>query len=605
MERFSRQNKIIRRQRGTAVSRGLAGGLGWWLSMMVATAVTFTASVDRDTVYLGERVGFSLTFDGAQPEGTPPAPAVSGLQFAYNGPSSQFSFVNGQTTAKITHNYTITPLRVGEFVIPPVKVTLGQQTLITQPIHLTVLKAGTPSPEAVAHGSQPAFLQLQLPKTNVYLGEIITGEFQLYLRDGVNAGQFQFTATPAEGLTVGKMAELPRRRMQVGNAAYTVVPIAVSLTPIKTGPLTVGPITAAMVIELPSNNRRRDLFDPFGMFSKERRQLSLASDAQSLQCQPLPAEGRPANFTGAVGNFSMTVSAGPTNVTTGDPITVRVAISGHGGLDALTLPEQTTWKDFKTYPPTSRIETSDQLGLQGTKTFEQIVSPENPDLKELPPFTFAFFNPETKTYQTLSQPGTPLIVRPGGTVVAPTVVANHPTANHTPPPQLDIVPIKTRLGKTSSGPASVGFSPTFVTLNLAPALALIGAMWWRRRTEALTNNPRLRRRRQVEATLRDGQEKLRVLAEQNQSEAFFAELMRLLQEKLGERLDLPASAITEAVVDEKLRPRGVTETTLAATQELFQATNLARYAPIRSSQELAAFIPKLESVLRELDEVKS
>ena len=52
----------------------------------------------------------------------------------------------------------------------------------------------------------------------------------------------------------------------------------------------------------------------------------------------------------------MTVTAGPTNVAVGDPITVRVQISGHGALDALTLPDQPAWRDFKTYPPTSKVK---------------------------------------------------------------------------------------------------------------------------------------------------------------------------------------------------------------------------------------------------------
>ena len=77
-----------------------------------------------------------------------------------------------------------------------------------------------------------------------------------------------------------------------------------------------------------------------------------------------------------------------------------------------------------------------------------------------------------------------------------------------------------------------------------------------------------------------------------------------MQEQLGERLDLPASSITEAVIDEHLRPRRVPEAILAQVHELFQACNLARYAQIKSSQELAALIPKLETTLRELQSLK-
>jgi hypothetical protein len=104
----------------------------------------------------------------------------------------------------------------------------------------------------------------------------------------------------------------------------------------------------------------------------------------------------------------------------------------------------------------------------------------------------------------------------------------------------------------------------------------------------------------VARVVRDGLVELRRLAAENQPEPFFAGLFRLLQEQLGERLDLPASAITEAVIEERLRPRGVPEQVLAGVQELFQSCNLARYAPVRTSQELAALIAKLEATLREL-----
>ena len=72
---------------------------------------------------------------------------------------------------------------------------------------------------------------------------------------------------------------------------------------------------------VPVNNpRRRDPFDPFGFFGNrnEQRQLALASDSVAVQCLPLPRENAPANFNGAVGSYTMTVTAGPTNVTEGD-----------------------------------------------------------------------------------------------------------------------------------------------------------------------------------------------------------------------------------------------------------------------------------------------
>ena len=145
----------------------------------------------------------------------------------------------------------------------------------------------------------------------------------------------------------------------------------------------------------------------------------------------------------------------------------------------------------------------------------------------------------------------------------------------------------------------------FLAAQSVPVLALVAAFLWRRQKDSLANNPRLRRQRAVAELLRQGKEDLQRLAAANQAEEFHATLFRLLQEQLGERLNCPASSITEAVVDEKLRPRGLPDSTLDQIHELFQNCNLARYTPTRSSQELAAIIPKFESACATSGRVKA
>jgi hypothetical protein len=182
----------------------------------------------------------------------------------------------------------------------------------------------------------------------------------------------------------------------------------------------------------------------------------------------------------------------------------------------------------------------------------------------------------------------------------PTVLAAKGSAKDSPPPAQGILPNKQRLGSLAQiGPPLVQ-QPWFLALQSVPVLVFASALFWRRRTESLAHNPRLRRQRLVVKLIRNGLNELRHFAQQNQSEQFFATLTRLLQEQIGERLDLPASAITEAVIEEHLRPRGVPERTLTQLQDLFQMCNLARYAPIKTPQELTALIPKLETALQEL-----
>jgi hypothetical protein len=173
------------------------------------------------------------------------------------------------------------------------------------------------------------------------------------------------------------------------------------------------------------------------------------------------------------------------------------------------------------------------------------------------------------------------------------------------PPADDIVHIKPRLELSGTAAPMLFAQPWFLALQGIPALAWLSLLLRRKRNEALANNPRLRRQREVALRIREGLKELRAHVQTSRSDEFFATLFRLLQEQLGERLDLPASAITEAVIDEKLRERELSETTLGALRELFQTCNLARYAPIQSSQELAAVLPRLEEVLHDLQRLKA
>lgn len=585
-----------------------------WLGSAAARAASFTATLDRENVTVGESATLTLRFEGGEPKSIPMPPSLPNLRVAGGVRSQSMSFGSGGASSSLLQTFELTPTQPGEFNIPALQADVGGQVLRSQPLKLTAIKA--PTSAADTSGDQLAFFKLFVPKKEVYVGEILSVEFQVYVREGLANGEDilqgfdQYGGCPlkVEGVSIIKTAHAQRRRGRVGNSGYVVATLVTSLSPLKTGPLVIGSMDVPLTLQIPLPNQpRRDPFDPFGMFRRvqvEERRVSLSAEPVTLTALPLPKEGVPATFNGAVGIFSMSVTAGPTNVAAGDPVTVKVQLAGRGAFDSLALPEQAAWKEFKTYPPTAKVETTDPLGLQGTKTFEQVVVPQSADIKSLPPVVFSFFNPDQKRYETLTQPAIPLLVRPGGSTPTPVVAASTRAAQDAPAPTQDIVHIKPRLGAVAHISAPLVQQPWFLALQAVPLAAWLGVLVWRRRAEALANNPRLRRRRQVAQVVRQGLQDLRRLAAENKSDDFFATLVRLLQEQLGERLDVPASAITEAVIEERLRPRKVAESTLASLHELFQTCNLARYAPIKSSQELAAMIPKIEAALRELQEVK-
>ena len=570
-------------------------------------ATTFTASLDRDAMELGDRATLDLTFEGGGPSGTPSLPNIPGLNIAYGGPSSQFSFVNGQTSSTVTHHFTVTATRPGVYTIPGLAIDVDGTTLTSQPLRLTVNQPNTPSAESINSGSQVAFAKVVLPnKDHLFVGELTSAELQIWLRDDVqNFGNLQLTAMPADGFNVGKLTERARHRTQLGNHVYTVIPIAIALTAIKTGTLSFGPITAQMVIVLPGQGNQSG--DPFfrQFFNQgEQKQITLTTETYNIQSLRLPGNP-PAGFTGAIGHFSMEVSEGPTNVSAGDPITLHVRLEGRGALDAVSLPDFSSWNGFKTYPATSKTELSDQQGLEGVKTFEQIVTPQNPEVRELPAFSLSYFDPDLNQYQILTQPALAITVHPSGTAPMPSLAVTKPATPEAAPGQSDILPVKQDLGALRSTGAPLLVQPVFLALQSLPVLALVAAFIWRRRADNLANNPRLRRQRVVAQLVQSGLVDLRQLAKENNSEKFFATLFRLLQEQLGERLDCPAIAITESVVDNRLIALKVPAPTMTGLRELFQLCNQARYAPVRDPQELAAVAAKFEKVSSELQSVKA
>ena len=570
-----------------------------------AFAASFTASLDRDTLTLGESATLSLSFEGAQPKNVP-TPSVAGLQINQAGTSQNMSWINGTMSSTVTVSFSVTPQHDGAFTIPAMRADIGGQQLTSQPLRLLVSKASAPTAAAVNSGTEAAFLKFVFPKNRIYVGEPEVARLELYLRDDVqDLRNFQLTSSPTDGFSAGKTAEQQnqRRRAQIGNHIYTIIPLAMPLTAVRTGSLTLGPFTASAVMVLPGQNQGGDPFFRQFLNQGEQKQVTLATDPVNVESLPLPAENKPANFTGAVGSFTMTATAGPTALTVGDPITVRVQISGRGALETVTLPPQEAWRDFKTYPPTTKLETSDQFGFQGTKTFEQIISPQNSDVHELPALTFSFFNPDDGQYHTLTQAAVPLVVKAAGASPMPAMAANKNPAEEKPPQ--DILPIKEKLGTLAQNNIPFVAQPVFLAVQSLPVLAFLAAFIWRKRTDNLANNPRLRRQRAVAQLVASGMDDLKKYAAANQPDEFFATLFRLLQEQLGERLDCPASAITENVIDEHRVLRGAAQTTIGSLRELFQLCNQARYAPVRGSSELNSVAVQFEKLIGQLQELKA
>jgi len=130
------------------------------------------------------------------------------------------------------------------------------------------------------------------------------------------------------------------------------------------------------------------------------KDINVTSPPQQLKVLELPTEGRPADFHGAIGTFSIASDVSPGKADVGDPLTLRMRITGSGNFDRVDSTMLDHVDRWKTYPPKSSFNTSDPVGFSGMKTFEQPVIASKPGTQELPGLSFSYFDPNARRYET-------------------------------------------------------------------------------------------------------------------------------------------------------------------------------------------------------------
>ncbi len=446
----------------------------------ILSAATLNVSIDPPTVTVGESAILNLVFEGGAPDSDVQLPDINNLVFQFTGQSSRQIIINNRISSQFVLTYSVTAEKEGEYTIPPITATVGGQRVASQPIKFIVRKVNSQEIERFAR------LRLVVSKKQVRVGEPFLVEVR-FLYIALNGGEPPQIS--GDGFTIGKFIQTDSHTIEDGRS-WRLISFKTYATALKAGELVLGPAT--MKVTIPARIDRNFFGDTI---VSAWRTVVLTTPSYQIKVEPLPTIDVPPEFNGAIGVYNMTVSVAPTNVAVGDPITVKITISGRGPIESITLPEQPAWSEFKVYPPTSKVEIDDQFGLSGSKIFEQVVVPKSTETRELPPFSFAYFDTEKQDYRVLKGPRVPLIVRPSA---SGNIIFN--TSTNTPAPviQTDIVHIKIRPGSIGTISAPLITQPLFWTINTIPAIAWIGLLIRRKRLEHLANNPILRRKIEVD-----------------------------------------------------------------------------------------------------------
>lgn len=249
--------------------------------------------------------------------------------------------------------------------------------------------------DATGMSTTAASLSASLDRSRLYLGETTTITVILQ-RGNAAVRNIHYPVVSTSGVTIGEFA-LPRHKetQQDGTAVVRDEFIA-TVTPQKSGVTRLGPVRIDLEQLAPAGGSA-------GFFGETTpTPISLSAKPLDLQVLPLPTNGRPADFSGAVGRFRFTVTAKPTDVRLGNPVTVSSIISGVGNLASVKCPDLIS-PDIKNYPPQARLSSA---ALQ----CEQIIVPITAGMKTLPQLRFTFFDPVSARYRTLLSEAVPLTI---------------------------------------------------------------------------------------------------------------------------------------------------------------------------------------------------
>ena len=234
-----------------------------------------------------------------------------------------------------------------------------------------------------------------------YVGQQVTVSYDLFYR--IQPHNVSFSKLPTfvgfwtEDIFVAQ--QLKAHQEVRGGVSFNVAPLRrVALFPTGAGTHAVGSL--AISCDIPQQRSRRgSLLDDF--FGRSRS-VRLQSEELHIEVLPLPEQGRPAEFTGAVGRFQLSVAAQPTQVSAGDPVTLRVLVEGEGNVAAVQPLQVDAAAGVKLYDPKVEEEARITNGVHGgRRLFEYILIPEQGGTLNIPPLRFAYFDPHQARYEVL------------------------------------------------------------------------------------------------------------------------------------------------------------------------------------------------------------
>lgn len=373
-------------------------------------APQLSATLEPSEIRPGSYTTLSITIEGGQPDSLSALSLPGGVEQASSSPSfsNQASIINGNTQITFVIAWQLTCSVPGEYVIPPQEIHIQGKPYKTNETRLSVKENASGAPSS----QLDPLMTLETEKREFYVGEVVPITVNVYVHRRTLLRRVGLIEMPKDNFAIQRFPlQAEENTVSMGGVPYRALSFQSTLSALQPGKYKLGPATSELIIDMPITNDRTT--HPF-FAQSESRKVKPTCNEIDVTVLPLPAEGRPKNFNGVVGEFEMNMTAEPQDLAVGDPISVEISITGTGNFDALTPPVITDPEPWKSYPSKRyRMSSSNVPVPQGESQsigFNQVIVPKS-HVTFIPPFEFSYFSPSKKQYVTLRTKPTPIKVK--------------------------------------------------------------------------------------------------------------------------------------------------------------------------------------------------
>lgn len=530
--------------------------------------------------------------------------------------SSYTQIINGKKSSATNLSYTLTlmPSKTGTFKIPGASIVVDGEKIYSNDLTIKVENAENNAQKQNEGGtvtgggtqrvtSESIFVRTIVSKTNIYEQEAISVTYKLYTL--LDVAQFTGAKLPDfNGFLKQDIEQSQNKQLSAetykGRSYGTVVLYQAVLFPQHTGEIEIGKASFTALLRLQNKAQVRSIFDDF-FDSYTNVEKTLTAPAVTVKVSELPLAGKPATFSGAVGNFNLTSTLSSGNLKTNQAATIKVVISGNGNMKLLKNPEIKFPDGFEVYDPkVDNKFSSGSGGVSGTKTIEYMFIPRRSGKFDIPSAELSYFDLNNKTYRTLRTPAYKINVTKGEGGEA--VVENFTGKEDVTPLAKDIRYLFT--GSVKLQPESrpwFGTLPFWMLFLIPLIIAAILFIYFRKHVKENADLAFVKTKKANKVA----QKRLRLalkFLEEGKKNQFYEEVMKAVWTYLSDKLVIPVAELNKDNIRLKMNEKGMEKEVTDNFTNILNTCEYASYAPDSGRQEMGNLYGETVDAISRMEE---